>query len=182
VLPSEAFGVQYIHSIRSPLHEDSKTTALDTSTISKKAERWLSIQHHPTAQDCVADLRRFGYSIWVADLQNGTPLDSIRIENSLKKKSENPLQGIAVVFGNELNGITDEMLRNADEKFVLPMNGFIQSFNISVSVGVCLESLRNLNFLEPNLSMEEQEKLKLHWLMQDLPKAQLLLKQKNIAL
>jgi tRNA (guanosine-2'-O-)-methyltransferase len=73
----------------------------------------------------------------------------------------------AFFFGNELDGLSEGMLEAADEYMRIPMYGFVESFNISVSCALTLHHLshrlRNSE-LPWRLSEEEQEELLLQWL------------------
>jgi tRNA (guanosine-2'-O-)-methyltransferase len=74
---------------------------------------------------------------------------------------------MALMFGTELNGLTDEALSMADEYVQIPMKGFTESYNISVSAAVILYTLRNrLERSELNWELSEREKseLLLNWL------------------
>jgi tRNA (guanosine-2'-O-)-methyltransferase len=73
---------------------------------------------------------------------------------------------IALLFGNELNGASDYALENADEKIRIPMFGFTESLNISVSVAICLNTLLGKlrqSSQDIGLSLAEKEKIKLTW-------------------
>jgi tRNA (guanosine-2'-O-)-methyltransferase len=106
---------------------------------------------------CFDHLRSRGYRIMVADpSEDGTSIDEI--DASAGK--------IALVFGNELNGASAHALENADEKIRIPMYGFTESLNISVSVAICLNTiLRKLrqSSQDISLSLTEKEKIKLAW-------------------
>ena len=73
---------------------------------------------------------------------------------------------IALFFGTELEGISEEVKKEADEFVRIPMYGFTESFNISVSAAICLFELRKkLQQTEIDWALTEEEKaeLKLHW-------------------
>ena len=69
---------------------------------------------------------------------------------------------IALVLGNEKSGISEEMLEAADERVIIPMPGFVQSFNISVAGALCLYQIyqdrlqklgRNADVTEPQIDI-----------------------------
>jgi tRNA (guanosine-2'-O-)-methyltransferase len=73
---------------------------------------------------------------------------------------------LAIVFGNELRGASDYALEHADGKVRIPMCGFTESLNISVSVAICLNTLLNKlrhNHLPIGLTEAEKEMIKLSW-------------------
>jgi len=69
-------------------------------------------------------------------------------------------------MGNELKGTSSFALDRADQKIFIPMHGFTESFNISVSAAICLNTLltkiRESN-ISWQLSEEEKETLRLQW-------------------
>lgn len=71
------------------------------------------------------------------------------------------------MFGTELNGLSDRALELADEYIRIPMVGFTESYNISVSAAIMLYTLRKRleqSFLEWKIGEEEQSQLLLQWL------------------
>jgi len=74
----------------------------------------------------------------------------------------------ALMFGTELNGLTDQALELADEFIQIPMVGFTESYNISVSAAISLYGLRKRledSFLDWRIGEEERAGLLLEWLM-----------------
>ena len=100
--------------------------------VSRGAEKWLHIHEWPTAAPCVSSLRAAGFSIFAADLQAARPLGTIDFS-----------EPVALVFGNERNGITEEMRELADGGFVVPMRGFAESYNISVAAALSVSYARS---------------------------------------
>ena len=94
----------------------------------------------------------------------GTPCisdpGSILLNEITKKK-------IAIFFGSEVKGCSKETLKLADKKIRIPMYGFTESYNISVSVSLCLQHLvykmRQSN-VKWKLTINQQEKVMLQWL------------------
>ena len=79
-------------------------------------------------------------------------------------------QPVALVFGTELTGLTQEAIDHADGYVKVPMYGFTESFNISVCAALSLfcltERMRSDSNLHWQLSEDEQATLKLYWAMQ----------------
>ncbi len=63
------------------------------------------------------------------------------------------------------------MRNNSSDLFILPMVGFTQSFNISVSVAIALTYMRTFGTLHPDLSEEEKINIQFEWLVGELPSA-----------
>jgi tRNA (guanosine-2'-O-)-methyltransferase len=127
----DLFGVQDVHIIesRNPF-EPNKEVALGT-------DRWLTLHRYADAPeadartDCLAALKTAGYAI-VATCPHG---DAIPI-------AELPLDApIALCFGSEKPGLSEQLLEAADLRVSLPMVGMAESFNISVSAALCLYEL-----------------------------------------
>ena len=86
----------------------------------------------------------------------------------------------AIIFGTERTGITDTVKSMADEFLTIPMFGFTESFNVSVSAAIILHYLTlKLHNSEINwkLSKEEQDEIKIKWLRHSLKKPDLLEQQ-----
>jgi tRNA (guanosine-2'-O-)-methyltransferase len=73
---------------------------------------------------------------------------------------------VALIFGNEHRGVSDTVLALADEKLHIPMRGFVQSLNISVTAGICLFELsrqRQRTRKKFLLSPQKRKMLTKHW-------------------
>jgi tRNA (guanosine-2'-O-)-methyltransferase len=150
----DCFGVQDVYII------EKTNTFTTTHQISLGSSRWLTLHRFDGDQavaNCYAALRKAGYSIYAA-----TPhQNDINIEDLTCEKP------IALVFGTEMQGLSQEALQGADAFVKIPMVGFTESLNVSVSAAVCLHHLtwkikenRNQPF---GLSAEEQLQLKITW-------------------
>lgn len=102
---------------------------------SASANKWIELVKFKNVKDCFDELRKGKFKIY-----------STHISESKKKYSlfELNLTGkIALVFGNEHEGVSDDVKRLDDRNFLVPMYGMVQSLNVSVTVAVCLyETLR----------------------------------------
>ncbi len=95
--------------------------------VTQGAEKWLRIKRFRRAEPALAELRARGFRIFAA-----TPAGSIALE-------ELPLASpLALVFGNEKEGISPEILAQCDGTFRVPMFGLTQSLNVSVAAGISL--------------------------------------------
>ena len=118
---AEAVGLQTFHAAQ----EREPFSA--TRGISLQCEQWMDMHLHDTTGDCFAALRTAGYQIWAA-----APGGTVSLE-------ELPSEGrIALVFGNERDGLTPEAQSGADGSFSIPMHGFTGSFNLSVSAALAV--------------------------------------------
>ncbi|MFT5681100.1 MAG: tRNA (guanosine-2'-O-)-methyltransferase [Myxococcota bacterium] len=117
----EAFGVHEVHLI---------TGRFRTSRgAARGAERWLDLHRWPDLATCVAHLRERGFRIVIGDLSKDayTP-DTLPVDGP-----------VAILFGNELNGVSDEARALADGSVIVPMRGLTESLNVSVAAACVLQ-------------------------------------------
>jgi len=119
----EAFGVQSIHVV------ERIEPFLAAKKVSQGTERWVDIVRHRSAAQALSELRRCGFSLVVAH-PNGEllPEELTRIER------------IALIMGNEHDGVCDELESAADRRVRVPMRGFVESLNVSVTTALLLEA------------------------------------------
>ena len=100
---------------------------------SSSANKWLERRQHTSVDECFATLRQEGFRICATHLGQGS---SSLYDLDLTQK-------VALVFGNEHRGVSEEAAEKADANFQIPMVGMIQSLNVSVAAAVSLyEALR----------------------------------------
>ncbi|MDI6699349.1 MAG: TrmH family RNA methyltransferase [Candidatus Saccharicenans sp.] len=134
--------------------------------ISTRAEKWLNIHFHDTIEDCLKSLREQGHRIAVTTLQGeATAYDQIDY-----------CQPVAIVFGNESEGVSGRALELADYRIQIPMVGMVQSLNLSVSVGIILyeafrQRLAGGLYSSCRLPAEEYQRWLNHWLGNPRPRA-----------
>lgn len=150
----DCFGIQDLY-----ITGDSPSTHVNKH-VAQGAYNWVDI-HRLTFQPeekTLADLKKQGYRIVVTMPEPGAaPLHEFDIEAGK----------FAVVMGNERDGVSDEVREAADEYLYIPMAGFSQSLNISVSAAVIISELSNrLRRSDQNwqLSEEELKKLRYNWM------------------
>jgi tRNA (guanosine-2'-O-)-methyltransferase len=154
----DCFGVQDVYTVET-------FNKLDISKgVTKNAHKWLTIHRfkNPEANNlmaCYEQLRTKGYKIAAT-----TPHDSSM------PLSELPIdKPVALVFGAEKTGLTDTAIGLADYKVHIPMSGFSESLNLSVSVALSLyETTNRLKSTLQNdiwsLSLDERTALVFDWL------------------
>ena len=117
----EAFGVHEVHLI---------TGGFRTSRgAARGAERWLELHRWDNITACITALKARGFAIYIADLADEacTP-DTLPVDRP-----------VAVLFGNELNGVSDEARALADGAVIVPMRGLTESLNVSVAAACVLQ-------------------------------------------
>lgn len=152
----ECMGIQDIHLI------ENETKYAINRRVLKGSYKWVDLikyrkKNVPATQLCFDSLRAQGYKILVTDpSSDGISIHDVPIN-----------QKVAVVMGNELHGTSDYAIRHADLKVRIPMYGFTESLNISVSAAICLNTwvpkLHQSN-ISWQLSDDEKEDIRLRWL------------------
>lgn len=121
---AEAFGIQEVDVVT--LQETFRA-----STVARGVNHWLTIKKHHTIAGCAAALRERGFRIVAGVPKPGAKhLDQLPFDKP-----------VAVVFGNEHQGIDPEWHQHIDEPFTIPMCGMVESLNISVSAAIALHQL-----------------------------------------
>ncbi len=127
--------------------------------ISTRAEKWIDFRYHTSTEACLKKLKDTGFKIAATHLK----------KEALSYTDLDYTQPLAIVFGNEAEGISDEALSLADYAIRIPMVGMAQSLNLSVSVGIILyEAMKQRQekgyYDLRRLSEEEFERLVKTWL------------------
>ena len=163
----DCFGVQNVNVIENRNEFNvNKEVALGSS-------KWLTIRKFTEKKNnslqAIKTLKNEGFRIVATSPHtNDTLLDDFDIE---KGKA-------AFVFGSELPGISETIMNEADEFVKIPMYGFTESFNISVSAAILLhhltDKLRKSSTVSWKLSEKEKEVIRLQWLRSTLKRSDLL--------
>lgn len=120
----DAVGLQDIYILNTKIPRHKKWGARSSSSAAK----WLTIHQFDNAEECFSSLRKRYSKILT------THLSSDAVDLYAIKMTE----PIALVFGNEHSGVSDEIRALADGNFIIPQAGIIQSLNISVACAVTL--------------------------------------------
>lgn len=117
------------------------------------AEKWLDVFRWETPAACAAHLHARGYRLVAAHLEAADPIDEIDFTTGRT----------ALVFGNEREGLSEAMLALCDQRMVIPIPGFVQSFNISVAAAIAMYHVqrerRTARGTAGDLTSEEREVL-----------------------
>ena len=172
----DCFGIQNVNVI------ENRNTFDVNKEVALGSSKWLTIRKFAESRNnslqAVKTLKKEGFRIVATSPHtNDTLLDDFDIE---KGKA-------AFVFGSELPGISETILNEADEYLKIPMFGFTESFNISVSAAIILHHLTHKllhnETIDWQLSPEEKEEISLQWLRNTVKRSdlleQLFAKQRN---
>lgn len=163
----DCFGIQNVHII-----ENRNKFAVDTE-VAMGASKWLNIykynKEEQNSLEAIQNLKKQGYRIVATTPHEG----DINLEDFDLAKGK-----AAFFFGTELTGITDVVKQEADEFVKIPMYGFTESFNISVSAALCLHYLSHKLRFHSNINWQLNEEDKngvlLEWLRRTIKSAPLL--------
>jgi tRNA (guanosine-2'-O-)-methyltransferase len=120
----DAVGVQDIFILNTKIPRHKKWGAKSSSSAAK----WLTVHQYENAEECFFSLRKNYLKILTTHLSSDA-ISLHEIDMTLP---------IALVFGNEHSGVSDEIRAMADGNFIIPQVGIIQSLNISVACAVTL--------------------------------------------
>ncbi|MBK7885577.1 MAG: RNA methyltransferase [Chitinophagaceae bacterium] len=143
----DAVGIQDIYILNSKIPPHKKWGAKSSSSAAK----WLSIHQFTDAAECFTELKLKYKKIYTTHLSS----DAVGLHEL------NLTEPVALVFGNEHSGVSEEIIDMADGNFIIPQVGIIKSLNISVACAVTLyEAFRQKSIAgHYNQSRFEQEQL-----------------------
>jgi len=131
---------------------------------SSSANKWLDFKVFKSTKQCLEELKKDGYKIFA------TVLDK---EAKNINKVDFKINKIALMMGNEHQGLSETAIKMANEKVYIPMKGMVQSFNLSVTAAIVMYEVdRQRNNLPKSLSFgkrdfhlseKEKEEIKKRW-------------------
>ncbi|HEU5432583.1 MAG TPA: RNA methyltransferase [Thermomicrobiales bacterium] len=152
----DATGVLRAHAVYT---DEEPPPGAFARTTSASAAKWVEVVRHESITACYASLRAAGFAIYATAL-TATSDDLYDVDLT---------RSVALVFGNEMRGVSDEASERADRSLAIPMMGMVQSLNISVACAVSLyEALRQRRAADaydrPSLDPTELASLRDEWL------------------
>lgn len=118
----EAFGIQTIHVI------ERNESFLTAGSVARGAQKWVDVVAHRTVRSAVDALARNGM-----ELVGAHPLGDLLPEDLAS------IPRLALVLGNERDGIAEELAAGCTRRVRVPMRGFIDSLNVSVTAAILLD-------------------------------------------
>ncbi|MFH4967390.1 RNA methyltransferase [Gaetbulibacter sp. M240] len=153
----DVFGIQEVHIV-----EEINSKRIDRE-IAMGAQKWVDIKRYHSVKDCISQLKTEGYQIIATTPHTN---DTVLQDFDVSKKS-------CFFFGRETEGLSQEVLDQADTFLKIPMAGFTESLNISVSAAIILQhvtsKLKQSN-ISWQLSPEEQDALRFTWIKKTIKK------------
>lgn len=165
---ADIFGIQNIHFI------ENRNKYKISEDVSMGSTQWLTLNRYQkfenNTRECITQLRNKGYRIVATSLnERSVTLDQLKVDKP-----------IALIFGTELTGISEDVQDMADEFVYLPMFGFTESFNISVCAALCMHELSTkIRSQVPDykLTDAERKEIYLEWLKVSVKKHDLMIKE-----
>ncbi len=152
---AEGMGYQEAHII------DTQTEYKRSKRVTQGADKWVDVHRWDSPKRCVQSLQARGYEVVATDLDADVELSEIDFTSPT-----------ALVFGNERDGVSDEVLGACDRRCIIPIQGFVQSYNISVAAALSLyEALRQRQQrrgTQGDLTADERRVLRAHYYLRSV--------------
>jgi len=150
----DAVGIQDIYILNTKIPRHKKFGSKSSSSAAK----WMTIYQFTNAEECFEALRKNYEHIYATHLASGA-INLYEIDFT---------KSVALVFGNEHDGVSEEILKLVDGNFIIPQVGIIQSLNISVACAVSIyEAFRQKkiagHYDVPSLSEQRMNELIKEW-------------------
>lgn len=133
--------------------------------VTKGADTWVEVEKLPRNMESFQKIKDKGYKILAVSLENdATMLPDYEIN-----------EPVALVFGTEMEGVSQEILDFADETLAIPMYGFTRSFNVSVAASICMYELKQKlikSGIDYKLDEEKLLKMKIRWAVNSIRSGQ----------
>lgn len=143
----DVFGIQDVHVI-----ENENEYNVNPRVV-HGASKWINLHKYNKNEnntlDCINKLKSDGYKVYgTTPHTDDCLIQDIPLDNK-----------VALMFGTEMNGLSDIAMKNVDGFVKIPMYGFTESLNISVSAAICLYELsKRLKTSTIDWQLSEQEK------------------------
>jgi len=148
----DAFGVQRLHIV------ERLERFLAASSVARGSERWVDVRTHGNVEEAVATLEASGHE-----------LVATHPEGDLVPEDLRSIPRVALVLGNERNGIVDHFRAACRHSVRIPMRGFAESLNVSVTAAILLQQATAGR--PGDLPADEQERLYARALVLTVPRA-----------
>jgi len=163
----DCFGIQDIHAI------ENRTNFSVNRDIAMGSSKWLNLKRYNESENNTLDVIRHLKSQNYRIVATSPHINDQELEEFDLSKGK-----VALFFGSEKPGISETVKKEADEFLKIPMYGFTESFNISVSAAIILHhltlKLRQTPGIDWHLSEEEKETIKLQWIRRSIKRCDLI--------
>ncbi len=146
---TEALGLQELHVI------EARFAA--TKGVTKGSHTWIDLRRWPTAVEAATALRARGFRVLATLPDAPSSIDDVDVATPL-----------AIAFGNEHAGLSAELIAACDGAIRVPMYGFSESFNLSVTVALAMSQIANRRRAHlgrtGDLSVDQRRNLRARWI------------------
>jgi len=118
---ADAFGCHEVHVV------EDRHPFLVSHRVTRGTHRWLDLVKHRDIHACLDHLKTRGYRVYVAAMDGDVGPEQIA-----------DVERAAIVFGNEHKGVSQAVRDAADGTYAIPMEGFVESLNVSVASAITL--------------------------------------------
>jgi tRNA (guanosine-2'-O-)-methyltransferase len=153
---ADAFGVQDVHVV------ESTYPYRVNPDIALGSDKWLDIIRHASTEQAMESLKSNGYRLVAAmPEKHATDLETFDLSRGK----------VALLFGTELTGLSEYAVNHADEQVYIPMCGFVESLNVSVSAAICMYALvfrMKAGEVDWHLDSEGKNRILFEWLKKSI--------------
>lgn len=150
----DCFGIQDVHII------ETRNKWSRSPDVERGSTQWINIHRYKERDknntlECIQTLKTKGYKIVATTPHTEMTINTMPMD-----------EPVALIFGTERTGVSDDVLENSDYHIKIPMYGFTESFNISVAAAICMHTFRErlaTSDVKWQLSEEEKINTMLHW-------------------
>lgn len=162
---AEGLGLPAVHLI------PGKQGAAINQGVSMHADQWMTIYQHDDENQAAMALKNAGYLLIGADIA-GEPLETLTLPHTSK---------VCLVMGSEKQGLTPAIKPHCSQFIRIPMQGMVESFNVSVAAALLLQSLLSKLDKIPLDALTYQQQLA-GFLLQSVEQSEAILRRQNIKL
>jgi len=146
---ADAFGILNVHII------EGSSKFRSSAAVTQGAHKWLDVNVHKDTRQFIDAMHEQKIKVLAAAMEGAIDVSAIELDAP-----------VVLVFGNESEGISKEMLDLCDGVFKIPMFGFVESFNVSVAAAISMAALRRGG--AGDLSASEQLVLKARYCLRSV--------------
>lgn len=121
---TEALGLQELHVIEPQLRFSA------AKGVTRGAHRWIDLHRWPRPEDAIAALHGRGFRVYATAPGAKVSIEDVDVSSP-----------VAILFGNEHDGVSESAIAASDGAITVPMFGFTESYNLSVTVGLAMSRI-----------------------------------------
>ncbi len=183
----DSFGIQFA-DIVSNSSSNSNSIRLREMKTALGSQKWMTVHQFVNISDCIQRLKGEGYIILATDLHEKSisirdfdfAINSMNLSVSGDEAGSVKREKYAIIMGNEKDGISKESRSQADYLIHIPMNGFAESFNLSVASAIICAVISSKGLTRPNLTDEIKMRILFVWISRTVRESLAILRSKGL--